>query len=138
MRRDALGRQTFVDFRCYWPQHTDEPAGASLERLQKYVVSTTLDDPGWVHSTVLSGDPVEEARRLVAEVDGDVVLTGSIQLCHALFAAGLADELRLFVYPAIQARGRGLLAHGTTPPALSLLESRSFESGVTLLRYAVS
>jgi dihydrofolate reductase len=133
-----LGRQTFLDFRGYWPQHTDEPAGASLERLQKYVVSTTLGDPGWVRSTVLSGDPVEEARRLVADVDGDVVVTGSITLCHALFTAGLVDELRLFVYPAIQGRGRGLVADGTTPPALSFLEARSFRSGVTLLRYAVT
>ncbi len=49
-----LGRQTFEDFRGYWPHHTDEPAGAELERLQKYVVSATLGEPGWVHSTVLS------------------------------------------------------------------------------------
>ena len=55
-----LGRQTFEDFRSYWPQHEDEPAGASLARLQKYVVSRTLGDPGWQNSTVLQGDPLEE------------------------------------------------------------------------------
>ncbi|MGC4110161.1 MAG: dihydrofolate reductase family protein [Nocardioides sp.] len=132
-----LGRQTFEDFRGYWPQHTDEPAGASLERLQKYVVSRTLGDPGWVNTTVLDGDPLEEARSLVAAVDGDLVVTGSITLTHALLEAGLVDELRLFVHPAVQGRGRGLTPDGVALPDLSLLESRSFRAGVTLLSYAV-
>jgi dihydrofolate reductase len=132
-----LGRQTFEDFRGYWPQHTDEPAGAELERLQKYVVSSTLGDPGWAHSTVLSGDAVDEARRLKADGDGDLVVTGSITLTHALLGAGLVDELRLFVYPAVQGRGRGLVADGTRLPDLTLLEAQAFRSGVTLLRYAV-
>jgi dihydrofolate reductase len=60
-----LGRQTFEDFRGYWPQHTDEPAGAELERLDKYVVSTTLHDPGWSNTTVLGGDPVDEIRLFI-------------------------------------------------------------------------
>jgi len=133
-----LGRRTFLDFRGYWPDHTDEPAGASLERLQKYVVSRTLEEPGWVRSTVLSGDPVEEARRLREDVAGDVVVTGSIMLTHALLAAGLVDELRLFVHPAVQGRGRGLVAEDTPPPSLTLLETRAFRSGVVLLRHAVA
>jgi dihydrofolate reductase len=132
-----LGRQTFDDFRGYWPQHTDEPAGASLARLQKYVVSRTLGDPGWRGSTVLSGDPLDEVRRLKASGHGDLVVTGSITLTHALFGAGLVDELRLFVYPAIQGRGRTLTPDGVPLPDLTLLESRSFRGGVTLLRYAV-
>jgi dihydrofolate reductase len=133
-----LGRQTFEDFRGYWPDHTDEPAGAELERLQKYVVSTTLGDPGWAQSTVVSGDPVEEARGLKEDGDGELVVTGSITLTHALLATdGLVEEIRLFVYPAVQGRGRGLVADGTRLPDLTLLEARSFRSGVTLLRYAV-
>lgn len=59
-----LGRQTFEDFRGYWPQHIDEPAGAYLDQVQKYVVSSTMTDPQWRNSTVLSGDPLDEVRRL--------------------------------------------------------------------------
>jgi dihydrofolate reductase len=132
-----LGRQTFEDFRGYWPAHEDEPAGASLARLPKYVVSRTLGDPGWQNSTVLPGDPLEEARALKESGDGDLVVTGSITLTHALVEAGLVDELRLFVYPAVQGRGRGLTADGVPLADLSPLESRSFRGGVTLLRYAV-
>jgi dihydrofolate reductase len=133
-----LGRQTFLDFRGYWPDHEDEPAGAELARLQKYVVSRTLGDPEWQNSTVLDGEPLDEVRRLKESGEGDLVVTGSITLTHAILEAGLADELRLFVYPAIQGRGRGLVAESLSIYDLTALESRTFRSGVTLLRYRVS
>ncbi|MFC8624349.1 dihydrofolate reductase family protein [Streptomyces anulatus] len=140
-RSDALllGRRTFEDFRGYWPLRTDDTTGitAYLDRVAKYVVSGTLADPGWQNSTVLKGDPVEEVRRLKAEEGGkDIVLTGSITLAHALIAAGLVDEYRLFVYPAVQGRGRRLFPDGYEVPRLRLLESRAFRSGITLQRYA--
>jgi dihydrofolate reductase len=132
-----LGRRTFEDFRGYWPHHTDEPAGASLARLRKYVVSRTLGDPGWENTTVLPDEPLDEVRRLKESGVGDLVVTGSITLTHAILGAGLVDELRLFVYPAVQGRGRGLVPAGLALPDLAPLESRAFAAGVTLLRYAV-
>jgi dihydrofolate reductase len=132
-----LGRRTFEDFRGYWPQHTVEPAGASLARLQKYVVSRSLGDPGWQNSHMLAGEPLDEVRRLKASGEGDLVVTGSLTLTHAILAAGLVEEVRLFVHPAVQGRGRGLVAEGTPPPSLTLLESRTFRAGVVLLRYDV-
>ena len=113
------------------------PPGASLERLQKYVVSRTLGDPGWQNSTVLSGEPLDEVRRLKDSGEGDLVVTGSITLTHAILAAGLVDELRLFVYPAIQGRGRGLVSEDVTLLGLTPVESRMFRGGVTLLRYVL-
>ncbi len=133
-----LGRQTFEDFRGYWPEHTDEPAGAYLDQVEKYVVSSTMTDPEWRHTTVLSGDPVDEVRQLKESDGGDIMLTGSMTLAHAVLAAGLVDEIRLWVHPAVQGRGKGLVAEGTVFPDLTLLESKSFRSGVALLRYAVT
>jgi dihydrofolate reductase len=133
-----LGRHTFEDFRGYWPQHIDEPAGAYLDQVRKYVVSSSMTDPRWRNSTVLRGDPVDEVRRLKDSDGGDIMLTGSITLAHAALAAGLVDEIRLFVYPTIQGRGKGLVAEGTTLPDLELLGSKAFQSGVALLRYAVT
>jgi dihydrofolate reductase len=132
-----LGRQTFEDFRGYWPLHTDVPAGAYLDQVAKYVVSSSMTDPQWSNTTVLAGDPVEEVRRLKTSQGGDITLTGSITLTHTVLAAGLVDEIRLLVYPAIQGRGKGLVAEGTSLPHLDLLETKSFRSGVSLLRYAV-
>jgi hypothetical protein len=76
--------------------------------VQKYVVSSTLTEPGWQHTTVLDGDPVEQVRALEQQPGTDIVVTGSITLCHTLIAAGLVDEYRLFTYPAVQGRGRRL------------------------------
>jgi len=133
-----VGRQTFEDFRGYWPQHTDEPAGAYLDNVEKYVVSSSMTDPQWRRSTILSGDPVDEVRRLKDSDGGDITLAGSITLAHAVLAAGLVDEIRLMVFPAVQGRGRGLVAEGTSFPKLELVESETFRSGVVLLRYVVA
>ncbi|MGY1810303.1 dihydrofolate reductase family protein [Blastococcus sp. SYSU D00669] len=140
-RADAflVGRRTFEDLRGYWPAQTDDPTGITdyLNRVQKYVVSSTLTDPGWEPTTVLSGDPVEEVAALKEQPGQDIVVTGSITLCHALVGAGLVDEYRLFTYPAVQGRGRRLFPEGAPVPALRLVESRSFRNGVVYSRYAV-
>ncbi len=133
-----LGRQTFQDFRGFWPQQTEDATGVTdyLNRVHKYVVSTTLTDPQWENSTVLSGDPVREVAELKEQPGEDIVLTGSISLAHTLIAAGLVDEYRLFVYPAVQGRGRRLFPDGYEVPRLRLTDSRAFVSGITLQRYA--
>src|SRR3954470_19038093 len=61
-----LGRQTFEDFRGYWPKQADDATGVTdyLNRVAKYVVSSTMSDPQWENSTVLSGDPVQLATEL--------------------------------------------------------------------------
>ena len=135
-----VGRQTFLDLRGYWPQQTDDTSGVTdyLNQVQKYVVSSTLTDPEWEPTTILSGDPADRVRAL-KETDGkDIVCTGSIRLTHALIGAGLVDEYRLFVYPAVQGRGRRLFPDGYEASGLRLLECRVFRSGVTLQRYAAS
>ena len=133
-----LGRRTFEDFRGYWPDHTDEQAGAYLDQVQKYVVSSSMTDPQWHNSTILSGDPLDEVRRLKDSDGRDITLAGSITLVHAVLAAGLADELRLLIFPSVQGRGRGLVDERTSIPHLELLESHTFRSGVALLRYSVT
>ena len=132
-----IGRRTFEDLRGYWPQQTDDKTGITdyLNNVDKYVVSSTVTDPGWQNSTVLSGDPVEKVRGLNERTGNDIVLTGSITLTHALIAAGLVDEYRLFVYPVVQGRGRRLFPDGYEIPRVRLVDTRSFASGITLLVY---
>jgi dihydrofolate reductase len=140
---DALlvGRRTFEDFRSYWPIQTEDPTGitAYLNEVAKYVVSSTMSDPGWQNSTVLTGDPVEQTKKLKAQPGKDIVLTGSIRLAHALIAARLVDEYRLFVYPTVQGGGRRLFPDGAAFPRLALVAPpKAFTSGVTLLRYGAT
>ena len=123
-----LGRQTFEDFRGFWPEQTDDATGITdfLNAVPKYVVSSTLDDPGWANTTVLRGDPVTEAGRLRELPGRDVVVTGSIRLCHALIGAGLVDEFRLFTYPVVQGRGRRLFPDGWACDGLERVDARVF------------
>jgi dihydrofolate reductase len=135
---DALlvGRATFEAFREFWPRQTDDPTGVSdyLNAVDKYVVSTTLEDPGWENTTILRGDLLEAVQAL-KDADGqDIVATGSVQLVHALIAADLVDEYRLFVFPVVVGRGARLFE--TVDRPLRLLEARPFVSGAVLLRYA--
>jgi dihydrofolate reductase len=138
---DALlvGRRTFEDFRGYWPAQVDDATGITdyLNDVEKYVVSSTMTDPGWQNSTVVTGDPVEQAAKLKAAPGKDIVLTGSITLAQTLVAAGIVDEYRLFVYPVVQGRGRRLFPDGTTLGKLRPIDApKSFPSGIALLRYA--
>jgi len=132
-----LGRQTFEDFRGYWPLQTDDTTGftAHLNQVQKYVLSSTLSDPAWDNTTVLSGPLEEEVRTLKATPGGEIGITGSISVVHALMRADLVDEYRLFVYPVLTSRGRNLVPDGLSMLDLRLEDSQSFRSGVVLLTY---
>jgi dihydrofolate reductase len=133
-----LGRRTFVELRAFWPKQTADDTGiaAHLDRVDKYVVSSTLTDPGWVNSTVLGADWLEQVAGLKQEDGGDIIVTGSISLCSALVAARLVDEYRLFVHPVVQGRGRRLFSENGNGQRLDLRVSRRFPSGVVLLTYA--
>jgi dihydrofolate reductase len=132
-----LGRLTFEQFRGYWPAQTDDRTGISahLNRVQKYVVSTTLDEPGWASTTVLRGPLVDEVRALRDAPGGELGVTGSITVAHQLIEAGLVDEYRLFVHPVVMGTGRRLFVEGADRRDLRLQRSTAFRSGVTLLVY---
>jgi dihydrofolate reductase len=133
-----LGRKTFESFRGYWPQQTEDASGsaAHLNRVPKYVVSSTMTDPGWSNSTVLSGRLEDEVAALKARGGGgELGVTGSIRVVHALMRANLVDEYRLFVYPVLTSRGRNLMPDGLSLQGLTLAESKSFRSGVVLQTY---
>jgi dihydrofolate reductase len=82
-----VGRVTFEEMRSFWPVQVDDDTGVTdhLNRVRKYVVSTTLDDPDWEGTTILrGGESLEPEIRALTEQDGtDIVLTGSITLSHA-------------------------------------------------------
>ncbi|MFI6045569.1 dihydrofolate reductase family protein [Nocardia sp. NPDC051321] len=130
-----FGRVTFEQMRGYWPNQTDDTSGVTdhLNKATKYVVSSTLEAPEWANTVILRG--VDEIRAVQDQPGKDIVATGSIQLVHALIAADLVDEYRLFVYPAVEGKGERLFAEALEIPVLRLVETRPFNSGVVLLRY---
>ncbi len=136
-----VGRVTFEEMRGFWPIQKDDTTGVTdhLNRVDKYVVSRSLDDPQWEGTTVLrGGDDLEREVRALAEAPGkDIVLTGSITLAQDLLMRGLVNELRFFVYPVVLGRGRRLFPEQWSGSHLQLIEQRPIQD-VALLRYRLS
>jgi dihydrofolate reductase len=129
-----LGRVTYQGFADAWPSREGEFAD-KFNTMPKYVVSSTLSDPSWTNTTVLSGDVPEEVARLKEQVDGDVVVHGSIQLAQALLEQDLVDELRLMVFPVILGAGKHLFGETSDKKPLQLQSSRTVGDGVVILVY---
>src|SRR6266576_3914709 len=108
-----LGRRSYEFLAARWPSRSGTLADR-LNSLPKYVVSSTLEDPGWNNTTVLKGDVVEEVSKLKQELNGEILLAASFQLLHTLMEHGLVDELRLVFYPVVLGAGERLLARPAT------------------------
>jgi dihydrofolate reductase len=125
-----LGRVTYEGFAAAWPSRTDEFGFADkFNTMPKYVVSSTLTDPEWNNTRVVTLDEIPE-------LEGELLVNGSAQLVAALLARGLVDELRLMVFPTVLGTGRRLF--GETPSELPfrLVKSQPVgEDGVTILVY---
>ncbi|MEP7113947.1 MAG: dihydrofolate reductase family protein [Ilumatobacteraceae bacterium] len=132
------GRKTFEAMRGFWPNQTDDTTGVAdhLNSVDKFVISTTMDDPEWENSTVLSGPLIDEVRSLKQRPGSNLGVTGSISVCRSLIDAGMVDEYRLLLYPVVVGTGRRLFdGDGNATRQLRLVESKSFRSGIVLLRY---
>jgi dihydrofolate reductase len=119
-----LGRRTYEGFAAVWPSR-EGPFADKINNGPKYVVSTTLADPDWQNTTVISGDAAEGVSKLKDTTDGTILVAGSGTLVRALLAAGLVDELRLMVFPTILGRGQRLFPEGINRLKLKLADSRT-------------
>jgi dihydrofolate reductase len=132
-----LGRRTYEMFEPAWSTRTveDDPGAPFFNDTIKYVVSGTLTDPTWRNTKVVGAYDAAKLRKLKDEVDGDIYISGSIMLVHAMLADGLIDELHLCVYPLTRGSGPRLFADGTAPGKLALAASESYDNGVLYLNY---
>ena len=130
-----LGRVTYEGFAAAWPSR-EGPFADKLNNDPKYVVSTTLEDPEWENTKVISGNVVEEISTLRDETEGLILVAGSGTLVRTLLDANLVDELRLMVFPTILGRGKRLFPDGIDRLKLKLTESRQVgPDGVQVLVY---
>jgi dihydrofolate reductase len=136
MGSDALllGRKTYEGFAEAWPSRDGEFAD-KFNRMPKYVVSSTLEDPDWNNSTVLSGDLGEEVAKLKEEHDRDIVVHGSARLVQSLLEQDLVDELRLMVFPVVLGSGKPLFGQTSSTKPLKLVDSKVVGDGVAILVY---
>ena len=138
-RADAFlfGRRTYEIFARSWgtgswgANEGDNPISVALNTRPKYVASTTLVDPAWAGTTVLSGAVAARIRDLKAEGDGELQVHGSGALIRWLLGEGLVDEICLFTYPVVVGQGTRLFPDSGPDIALDLVEAQVFPGGIT-------
>lgn len=131
-----LGRKTWQGHAgAFEPMPEGDPFGDVMNSMPKYVVSTTLTSTSaWRNSTLIKGDVIEQVRALKAQPGKDIGIDGSSVLVHTLAQHDLVDEYNLLVYPIVLGSGKKVFSDGARVN-LRLLETRSFPTGVVLMRY---
>ncbi len=135
-----LGRVTYEIFAAYWPTVTadDDDIAGPLNRLPKYVASTTLGEAEWTGTTVLRGDVAEEVAKLKAEPGKDLVVVGSAELTQTLMAHDLVDEYQLWLHPIVLGSGKRLFREGSATTPMQLVDARTIARGLVILTYVTS
>src|ERR1700682_2551815 len=118
-----LGRVTYEGFAKAWPSRDGDFAD-KFNGMRKYVVSTTLRDPDWNNSKVIDDDVADAVSKLKQELDGDILVNGSVQLVQTLMKYGLIDEYRLMVYPTVLGAGKRLFGATGETTTLRLVDSK--------------
>jgi dihydrofolate reductase len=129
-----LGRKTYEGFAAAWPTREGEFAD-KFNSIPKYVVSSTLENPEWNNSTVLTGDVVDAVSKLKQEQAGNILVHGSAQLVQTLVEHDLVDELRVMVFPVILGTGKRLFGETSDKKSLRLVDSNVVGEGVAILVY---
>jgi dihydrofolate reductase len=136
-----FGRRTYEVFAGSWgtwDDPGDSPIWTALNTRPKYLASTTLFDPKWANTTVISGDLVAAIRELKGKLGGELQVHGSGALFRWLLDNGLVDEINLFTFPVVVGQGTRLFPNTGPNIALELVGSQSTPTGITIQVYQTS
>lgn len=130
-----LGRKTYEIFAAHWPYAGDDPMARILNKVTKYVASTTLKELTWANSRLISRNVAEEVSRLKSQDGPEIQVHGSSKLIQTLLAHDLIDELRLWTFPVVVGKGKRLFGEGAIPSGMTLANSKLSTTGVTMNTY---
>lgn len=131
-----FGRRTYEKLAAFWPfRSPDDPMAASLNSSPKYVATRTRPALGWTGAVPLQGELTDAVRLLKSEGEGDVVILGSGDVARQLMAAGLLDELRLFIHPLLLGAGKRLFGDLPSPRALRVISVATTSQGTLAVTY---
>lgn len=134
-----MGRRTYDGFAPVWMTKSGDPLSDRMNSMKKYVFSTTLTDPEWTNTTVLTGDVATEVAKLKDQPGENIVQYGFGQVSQALLEADLIDELRLWVHPLIvgDAQPRDLLFRQGPRALFDHVDTTTLTNGIVVLSYAL-
>jgi dihydrofolate reductase len=132
-----LGRRSYDEWADFWRTSEIEPFATFINRVAKYVATSTPLAREWTNARAIDGDPAEFVRDLSARPGGEIGVHAGISLTQTLLAAGVIDELKLVIIPTIAGSGRKLL-DGLPPIRLELIRGTSSPTGHLLVDYRVT
>jgi dihydrofolate reductase len=131
-----FGRRTYEDFYSVWPARKDNPYTEVLNRMTKYVASTTLSEPlPWMNSILLPGDASTSAAAVKANPGKDIVIFGSGALIRSLLPHGVIDEYLVLIHPLVLGAGRTLFGGSGAHMPMQLASSSTTPNGVVIAKY---
>lgn len=129
-----LGRRTYEIFAAYWPHSGPDRIGTAFNRATKYVASRRGTDLPWQPAVRITDAAIEVAK--LKQSQGPPLLTqGSSQLAQDLLAAGLVDELHLFIFPVTLGKGKRLFGDATHPATWKPTRTAVLPNGVIHAAY---
>jgi dihydrofolate reductase len=134
-----MGRRTYDAFAPVWPTRSGDPYSDRINTMDKWVVSTTLQQPGWHNTTVIGDDVVAELRRRKEHSGANIVQYGFGDVSRLMLEHGLLDEVRLWVHPFLVGRAgvQDLLFRAGPPASFELSGATSLASGIVVLSYTI-
>ena len=135
-----MGRRTYEGFAPVWQTRSGDPYSDRINTMPKYVVSTTLTDPDWPNTTVISSDVAERIRQLKEEPGQDIVQYGFGAVSTLLMEHDLLDEVRLWIHPLFVGRGStdDVLFPKGPPTQFELTDATILKSSMAILTYRLA
>lgn len=130
-----LGRRTYDIFAAHWPYNLEDPIGATFQRINKYVLTSSDEPLDWENSHKLSGDTAGAVSELKRSDGRDLLIQGSSTLYPPLLQAGLIDRLILMTFPVMLGEGKRIFDGSEKPGALKLVDHSVSDKGVVFATY---
>jgi len=140
---ELLGRITYELMDSYWPIAPKDPAATKsmvnfanrFNALPKVVFSKTLEKAEWNNTTIIKDNIIDEVIKLKKQPGKDISV-GGITIIQDFIRHGLFDECWLLVHPVLIGKGRRLFEGLENTIKLKLIDTQTFQSGVTVLHYS--
>jgi dihydrofolate reductase len=131
-----LGKRTYEDLYGFWPSQTDNPYTDVLNKITKYVASTSMTEPlPWANSVLLKGDAADAIAKMRGEEGPDLAILGSTKLVQSLMRRDLIDEYLLIINPLLLGSGHKLFPDAEKAVPLELVSATPTTTGVILAVY---
>lgn len=139
------GRGTYQMMKNYWTSVPSNPTATKheiehanwIEDTQKIVFSTTLEKAEWNNSKLVKENIEEEIKNIKKQPGKDIIILGSPRLAHHLMELDLIDVIKITISPVIIGSGLPLFKETKYRRNLSLVENKTFNSGVIGLAYNI-